>query len=195
MLAAVNLKEEFTGNPNLGPVKAQNYPPGSKVKPGTTIVVYFPEKPPPPALVTVPNVSGLNQPDVESTLAAVGLKAVATGDLESRAGELPELRWAHVVSGTVVAVRFPETPPLITVPNVTGATWPVAKSTLVTAGLQADYTGDPNQGPATAQNYHAGAHENPGTVVVVYFPEKPPPPALVLVPNVRGLNQADVRGR
>ena len=262
-LAAVGLKEEFTGNPNLGPVKWQNYHPGSKVKPGTTIVVTFPESPPPPALITVPNVTGLNLPDVQSKLAAVGLKFAATGDSKLgpstfqnyRAGahvkpdtvvavtfpetppppalitvpnvtglNLPDVQsklaavglkfaatgdsklgpstfqnyraGAHVKPDTVVAVTFPETPPppaLITVPNVTGATGPVVRSTLTAAGLQADFTGDPNQGPSTFQNYHAGAHVKPGTVVVVYFPETPPPPALVIVPNVTGLNQPDVQ--
>ena len=50
-LTAVGLKEEFTGNPNLGPARFQNYRAGAKVKPGTTVAVYFPETPPPPPQV------------------------------------------------------------------------------------------------------------------------------------------------
>ena len=100
-LAAVRSQGKFwQPEPGIGEV----YHPGSKVKPGTTIVVTFPETPPPPALITVPNVTGLNLPDVQSKLAAVGLKFAATGDSKLGPSTFQNYRELPIKPDTVVAV-------------------------------------------------------------------------------------------
>src|SRR5205085_60339 len=105
------LREEFTGNPNLGPSRFQNYRAGAHVRPGTVVVVHFPETEPPgppkDTLVTVPNVTGSSHGVARRKLAEAGLKEEYTGNPDLGTARFQNYHpGAQVRPGTVVAVYF-----------------------------------------------------------------------------------------
>jgi len=219
-LAAVGLPEEYKGNPNLGPARFQNYHAGAKVRPGTVVVVYYPEAPAnpgpgvPDSRVTVPNVTGSTYAVVESTLAAANLREQDTGDPNQGPARSQSIRpGTQVAPGTTIVVYFPEpqraapdqpvtpsAPSLVTVPNVTGRNYSEVQELLAAVGLGEQHTGDPNQGPARYQKPGAGTQVRPGTVIYVYYPVRAQAPArptqeetYVAVPNVTGQGYSEVQ--
>ncbi|HXI30252.1 MAG TPA: PASTA domain-containing protein, partial [Vicinamibacterales bacterium] len=153
------------------------------------------------ATVAVPNVVGQTQANATSSLTAAGLQAgaitsansatVAAGSVISQS----PVAGVSVATGSPVALVISLGPALVTVPNVVNLTQANAQSAIVGAGLTAGGITNANSntvaaGSVISQNPAGGASVAPGTAVALVISSGP---ALVTVPNVVALTQANAQ--
>ena len=143
-----------------------------------------------PALLSVPNVTGMTEEGAKAAIKSAGLKAAVTHENH---GSVPNdyviaSNPAHgnsVKPGGTVTLRVSSGPALLSVPNVTGMTEEGAKAAIKSAGLKAAVKRENHN--SVKNGYVIGsipAHGNsvkPGGTVTLHVSSGP---ALISVPNV-----------
>ena len=172
-----------------GQVFKQSIAAGTTVKEGTKVAFTVAIA---PAEVTVPNVVGKTQDEAKSAITGAKLgfdhttsysDTVAEGKVISQS----VAAGSKVKSGTTVSVVVSlgaKPPSDVKVPDVTTYSWQDAEAALLSAGLKARYTGDP-EGVVVSQDVAAGTMVAPGTLVTVSLsgPEPPQNPVMNFVGN------------
>lgn len=179
------------------PVIRQSPQPGARVPEGTRIIATFGA--PPVALVAVPSILGDDAGEAGRRLAVAQLVLQP----EQQTPLTPDARvirqspeaGQRVRAGTRVLAAFEVPPPqLVSVPAIIGITLAEAQRRLATAGLvlQPD-----RQSPTTTdarivgQDPQAGTRVAPGTQVKASL--EIPPPSLVSVPSIVGVDRAEAQ--
>jgi serine/threonine-protein kinase len=170
-----------------GIVFKQDPGPGSKVDKGGAVTIWVSTGPP---KVTMPDVTGQQWTQAQTTLANLGLKPqehFVGGNTKGKVTATVPPAGDRVPVGSTVRVNVMSGPALGTVPNVVGETVQNATSALHTAGFNYSLTyvdsGAP-QGQIIHQNPAANSSEPKGTTTVDLQVSKGPPQ--VTIPSVVG---------
>ncbi|MCG6969441.1 MAG: PASTA domain-containing protein [Gammaproteobacteria bacterium] len=186
---------DFAGN-----VISQDPQPGSGAFAGDSILLIVSDGPG-PAIVAVPDVTGLAQALAESTLGDAGLSATVTTAASETvtAGNVISQNPAattEVAAGSAVAIVVSTGPAAtVIVPDVVGATQATAQTAITNLGLlvgdvSSAYSDTVAEGSIISQTPSAGTSVASGSSIDLVV-SAGPEPALTIVPDVRQLSQAD----
>ena len=172
-----------------GQVFKQSIAPGTTVKEGTKVAFTVALA---PSEATVPDVVGKTQDDAKQAITDAKLGFDHTSAYSDTVDEGKVISQSvaagsKVKSGTTVSVVVSlGAKPVsdVKVPDVMTYSWQDAEAALLSAGLKARYTGDPN-GHVVSQDVAAGTMVAPGTLVTVSLdsPEPEPNPIMNFVGN------------
>ena len=170
---------------------------GTRVQPGSAVLLQVSSGPCPPVSIAVPNVTGTEQADAVAAILGVGLSVgniteacsdtVPAGNVVSQSPE----GGAMVQPGTGVDLVVSSGPCPVAVPDVTGMMQSEAEQSIVSAGLA---VGEVTQacsdtvpaGNVASQSPEGGAMVQPGTAVDLVVSTGQP-----TVPDVTGLAEPD----
>lgn len=179
-----------------GEVISQDPAAGVELAPGSAVALEISDGPEP--LISVPDLSGLDQMSAESAVVTAGLAVGTIGGEYSAsvpAGHVVShdpVAGTEVSAGSNVDLILSNGPAPVLVPSVTGLTQAEAEASVITVGLIVGaitntYSDTVPTGQVIGQNPAGGTEVAPGTSVALTVSDGPAP---ISTPNVVGLAQA-----